>query len=164
MKYFIVGFMASGKSRFAKKLGQTWKLNVLDSDELISKKEGMDIPRIFSVKGEKYFRNLEYETMTSSLHADMDFVMSTGGGLPCHHNLMEAMKDAGKTIYLKLPFEMLLSRLVQNPGNRPLATNSSKKDLEELFVQREPVYELADYVLDDNANPIEQLEALINSM
>ncbi len=163
MKYFIVGFMASGKSQFAKKLGNYLSCSVYDTDEIIAKNTGLFIQDIFNQKGEEYFRNLEYQELQQWFRTNESFVMSVGGGLPCHDNLMAEMNDNGKTIYLKRPFGMLHARLIQNPGGRPLATTEKLDDLENLFKQREPIYEQASIVLDDVEKPIQQFVKLISS-
>ena len=48
MKYFIVGYMASGKSTFGKELAKDKGLPCLDLDESIEAREGRSISEIFA--------------------------------------------------------------------------------------------------------------------
>ena len=59
MKYFLIGFMGSGKSTLGKKLSKELNLNYIDLDKYIEKHENKDIAKIFKIHGEKGFRNLE---------------------------------------------------------------------------------------------------------
>ena len=61
MKYFIVGYMASGKSTFGKELAKDKGLPFLDLDESIEAREGRSISEIFAKEGEVYFRERERE-------------------------------------------------------------------------------------------------------
>lgn len=48
MKYFIVGYMASGKSTFGKELAKDKGLPFLDLDESVESREGRSISEIFA--------------------------------------------------------------------------------------------------------------------
>ena len=51
MKYFIVGYMASGKSTFGKELAKDKGLPFLDLDESVESREGRSISEIFAKEG-----------------------------------------------------------------------------------------------------------------
>ncbi len=53
-KIFLIGFMGSGKSTTGRKLASRLKWSFVDLDEKIERTERMDIPAIFSLKGESY--------------------------------------------------------------------------------------------------------------
>ena len=52
MKYFIVGYMASGKSTFGKELAKDKGLPFLDLDESVESREGRSISEIFAKEGD----------------------------------------------------------------------------------------------------------------
>ena len=56
MKYFLVGFMGSGKSYVGKKLSEKLKLNFIDFDHHIEQIENRSIADIFNKEGEDHFR------------------------------------------------------------------------------------------------------------
>ena len=51
---YIVGFMGTGKSTVGKILSSKLKMQFVETDDVIEKKENMRITDIFSKKGEKY--------------------------------------------------------------------------------------------------------------
>ena len=64
---FVIGFMASGKSTFGKRIAKELEYNFVDTDNYIEQKEGKSIPDIFNQYGEKYFRILEKYAKTRFL-------------------------------------------------------------------------------------------------
>ena len=67
------------------------------------------------------------------------------------------MKQSAFTIWLKAPVEVLLGRVKKRQGNdqtRPLLANDDLRGtLERLLAQREPVYAMADMVLESADEP-----------
>ena len=55
----LVGHMGSGKSTIGKNLSKKLGIDFIDSDKEIELREKIKISNIFSLHGEKYFRNLE---------------------------------------------------------------------------------------------------------
>ena len=51
MKYFIVGYMASGKSTFGKELAKDKGLPFLDLDETVESRAGRSIAEILAEEG-----------------------------------------------------------------------------------------------------------------
>lgn len=74
--------MGSGKSTIAKALHQINHALVLDSDSIIESNEGLSIKEIFSLYGEKYFRDLECKFCQFIAHNVQNAIISTGGGMP----------------------------------------------------------------------------------
>ncbi len=55
----LIGFMGSGKSSLAQELGLALKLEVLDTDMIISERVGLSVRGIFEELGEDNFRMFE---------------------------------------------------------------------------------------------------------
>lgn len=55
MKFFVVGYMASGKTTFGKELAGDKGLPFLDLDECIEEREGRSISEIFATDGNVIF-------------------------------------------------------------------------------------------------------------
>ena len=55
----FLGMMGSGKTSIGKLISKKLKLDFFDTDLKIEKKLGMKISKIFSEKGEIFFRGLE---------------------------------------------------------------------------------------------------------
>ena len=55
----FLGMMGSGKTTIGKLVSKRLKLDFIDVDDFIVNKFGMKITKIFSSKGEKFFRKIE---------------------------------------------------------------------------------------------------------
>lgn len=145
-RFFLIGFMTSGKSSLGKKLAAHFNFNFIDLDEQVEALSGKTIAEIFSQDGEAIFRKLESEALRN-LPAGNSFV-ATGGGTPCFNSNIDWMKENGIVIYLKLPAEMLIGRLRQNKQNRPLVASLSDEELVNFvnttLPERRSYYEQAD--------------------
>lgn len=122
--------MGSGKSKTGELLARKLGYDFLDTDELIEMSQGKSIKRIFQDSGEEYFRHIEMETL-HSLGEKKNVVVATGGGLPCFSNNMEWINAHGISVYLKVPVAMLIQRLLNDRGERPLLQSLTEAELAE---------------------------------
>jgi shikimate kinase len=163
---YIIGFMGSGKSTTGRKLASLLGWSFVDLDREIERNEGMKIPEIFEKKGEKYFRDIETETLIH-LQNLSDTVVSTGGGTPCHSNNMDHMLASGITVYLHLTPLQLKNRLVHSNTVRPLIKDFDNESLlsfiEDKMAEREPWYNKADIIIEGFNTDISSLHSLIMS-
>ena len=93
----LVGFMGAGKSvcgrMLAKRLGRCF----VETDDMITAREGCSIPEIFARHGEARFRELESE-MLDALALKSGDVVATGGGLPCREGRMARLRALGTVV------------------------------------------------------------------
>lgn len=150
MRYFILGFMGSGKTYWGKQWSEVSKLPFYDLDEEIEKKEGKSIATIFAEKGEAAFRKMETDMLESFFTKD-GFILSCGGGTPCFHKNIKRMNEEGVTIYLESTVEELVQRLHAEKETRPLIAGMADEVLGEFISnklnERKPFYHLAMYHL-----------------
>ena len=59
----LVGFMGAGKSSVGRLLARHLGRCFVETDDMITAREGRSIPEIFADRGEVYFRALEEETL-----------------------------------------------------------------------------------------------------
>lgn len=146
---FLVGFMGVGKTYLGQKLAQQLYYDFVDTDQLIEAQYGQTIPEIFAAKGETTFRTYERE-ITHQLLDRERLIVATGGGLPCHNNMMATLRKAGTTIYLETAADTIIKRLSGNPANRPLLEGKTAEVqsvvIASLMEKRAPIYEKADYI------------------
>ena len=119
-RIFLIGLPGSGKSSLGKKISGYLQLPFFDLDQCIEKSESKSIPEIFSQSGENYFRQAETRELERVASANKTLVLSTGGGTPCFNNNMTFMNNSGTTIYLDVPIEVLLDRLLASGIQRPM--------------------------------------------
>lgn len=145
MKNLILeGFMGCGKSRIARQLGSDLKLPVIDTDDLIEKKQGKKIADIFAIEGEEAFRDMETETLRELLSSEGASVISLGGGMPVREENRKLLRELGSVVYLKADVDVLVARLERGVEKRPmLAGYELRGRVQELIFAREAFYDEA---------------------
>ncbi len=159
-KFFITGYMGSGKSTAGKKLSTKLGYEFIDLDKFIEEEYQQTIPEIFSTKGEKEFRAMEHNALKKLIDKD-NLVVACGGGTPCYYNNMELMNNHGNTVYLKMSADSLVHRLMDAKDKRPLVANKSEAELR-VFVnrqleKREDFYHQAQYTVKGKDLDIDEL-------
>lgn len=148
MRIFLIGFMGSGKSSLGAAIAEDLELRFIDLDKSVETLAGKDMPTIFKTDGETHFRELEAKALRQQLKEE-DFVMACGGGTPIYSDNMDAMNEAGVTIYLKLSTDTLTERLAAETESRPLLNDLKGHELwtfvHENLTEREPFYLKAKY-------------------
>jgi len=145
MTIFLIGMPCSGKSTLGLQLAEHLQIPFFDTDAIIEDMEGMKVSEIFTKHGEARFRDLEHELMANWKLSHV--VVATGGGLPCHNDLIDILNSKGKTIWLQASIDALSERLSQSEVIRPLTDGKSDKEtkskLKELLKNRKPIYSKA---------------------
>ena len=160
MKIFLIGFMGSGKTTWAKIIAGKLNIPFFDLDELIEKRANLKINDIFDIKGEKYFRKLEAVCLRE-LHVLDSFILACGGGTPCFHDNMLVMNSLGVTAWLNTPKEVMATRLLEEAGHRPLVNGLTPEKLHEFIEdkleERLQYYNQAKIVLDPTVSTPDDL-------
>ena len=143
----LCGFMGSGKTVVGKELAKIMGTKFVDTDEMIEQEQGIAIKAIFTIHGEEYFRDLEYEACKKVSQFN-GAVVSTGGGAMTFERNVEAIKQGSSVVFLDADFDVICDR-IGNSSSRPLFQDREKAH--ELYNQRRDKYlQAADYVIDGN--------------
>ena len=110
--------MGAGKSTIGKRLARDLGMDFLDSDHVIEKRTGVDIPLIFEIEGEAGFRARE-RAVIEELTARRGVVLATGGGAILDPANRRALAARGTVIYLRATPEQSLAR-TSGSDHRPL--------------------------------------------
>ena len=138
--FYLLGFMGAGKSTVGPLFADKLHTQLLDLDALIEDSEKATIGQIFETRGEPYFRQKESELLVP-LTWLRNTVVALGGGTFVLEVNRAMIRASGMSIWLDVPFPLIQKR-IQNPLSRPVFR--SPQDMEKLFFQRLPYYQMAD--------------------
>lgn len=167
-RFYLIGFMGSGKSFTGRRLAGELGLPFLDLDEYLEEKTGRTVKRIFEEEGETTFRKMEAAALRETERFS-SAVIACGGGTPCFGDNMEWMNAHGLTIYLETPAELLADRLISETAHRPLLRGLDRSGLrryiEEKLAQRAPYYHQASVVVHQAPDrPVDLVRELIDHL
>jgi len=153
--------MGSGKSSIGKQLAKELNIKHIELDDFIEESENITISGIFNNSGEDYFRELEEKYLQEIIKED-NILVSTGGGTPTIHGLMDIMNNVGETIYLECCTETLFERLHQNKEKRPMISSLSDESLrryiENKLEERNFFYKKATHTIyNDSGNCVNEI-------
>lgn len=168
-KVILIGYMGSGKSVVAKKLADTIDVNCLELDDLIEKKVEMNIEKIFSSKGELYFRKIEHQLFLELLGDKNNLIISTGGGTPCYFNNHELLNSENAvSVYLKASIDTLYNRLINEKRKRPLLAHLNDTEIKEFIAKhlfdRSYYYNQATFKIDVDGKTIDEITLEITKL
>lgn len=121
----------------------------IDFDEAIERRTGKRIVEIFRDHGEGFFRGLEAEA-THRMADLRHVVLAPGGGWVTQSDLVDLLRPASHIVWLRAGPETVLERHAGQKGvERPLlAVDDPLATVRSMLSEREPLYQLADAVVD----------------
>jgi shikimate kinase len=158
----LIGFMGAGKSTVGRLLARRLGRCFVETDDMITGREGRSIPEIFGSDGEERFRQLEAETL-DALALKSGNVIATGGGLPCRDGHMTRLRELGTVIWLKSAAGVAFDR-ARRSGARPMLAGRSREEVDALYRQREPYYQQAHVAMDTTGLGVDQVVGRLLSL
>lgn len=163
MRIILIGFMGVGKTTIGKIIAKKLKLNFVDMDNYIEKREGKSISKIFEEYGEQHFRELEGKSLKHLIKSD-NIVISTGGGIVTTKENSEILKKEKIVIFLDGNTQTILNHLSKEIDKRPLLSNSNNVEytISNLLNERYEKYNsICDIKIDINEKNIEEVVSQI---
>lgn len=158
--------MSSGKTTLGKKLARILGYRFVDLDKLVEQDQNMDIPSLFSQKGETYFREVESRIL-KEISIRRNMVLASGGGTPCFFDNMNLINQMGISIFLDVPAADL-ARRIENHGkdDRPILSGAASlvETLDQKIKERLPFYSQALITLKgdiDTSHLMQELKPLL---
>lgn len=149
--------MGAGKTTVGRALARMTEKRFYDSDHEIESKAGVRIPTIFEIEGETGFRLREVEAIRQIL-IEENIVLATGGGAVLNAETREHLSLRGLVIYLRASPDELYKRTLHDKSRPLLQTANPKARLEQLYLERDPLYlKTAHVVVDTGRQGVQHL-------
>ena len=151
MKYFLVGYMACGKTRRGKVIAEEQGVRFIDLDAYIVERENRSISEIFAAIGEAGFRRLETFYLKEVCELYQDFVLSTGGVTPFLIYILGYINAQVITFFLNTYTYTMLERLIRVKNKRPIVSKLEDHEIRDFVLrhlkERLPFYKQAQKII-----------------
>ncbi len=140
MNIALVGFMGTGKSAVGRRLAKKLHRSFVDVDDLIEKRAGKPIPKIFQEDGEPRFREIERVIVLEVVQRNK-LVIAAGGGVVLNQANIADLSRTGLVVCLSASKEELIRRLTSSADRPLLAEGDLQKKISELLQKRRKLYD-----------------------
>ncbi|NQT30701.1 MAG: shikimate kinase [Deltaproteobacteria bacterium] len=164
MNIVLIGMRGSGKTAVGKILAQKLGRELIEMDELITRKTGFSIPEIVEKHGWGKFRDIE-EEITGEVARRDNIINASGGGVVTREKNIIKLKKSGILVWLQASVDTLVNRTGEDTGRPPLVEGRTRReDMEITFKERKPLYQqAADLTINtENKTPEEAADLVIN--
>lgn len=152
----LVGLRGAGKSSIGSAVAERLGVPFVELDELIVREAQMTLSTIFEIHGEQYYRGIEREVLRRLLAAGKPMVIATGGSIVTDAESWGLLRSRARTVWLKATPHEHWSRVVAQGDVRPMRDRPrAMNELHALLTRRQPLYEMADDVVDTAGRPPE---------
>jgi shikimate kinase len=152
----LVGLKGTNKAEIGKDLAHRLKMKLVDTDDIMKRESGLDLPEVLKKIGEKQFRSLENNIIKKILNVS-NTVIVVGGGSILNEKNIKALRQNGSVVSLitskinfkKNKFKDEKSQLL-NQWNQVFQSAKSILNL------KTPTFPAADYIIDVTDLSIEE--------
>ncbi|HEV2419062.1 MAG TPA: shikimate kinase [Terriglobia bacterium] len=155
---YLLGFMGCGKSTVGQLLAREAGWPFIDLDATIEAGQGTTIREIFEKDGEPFFRRIEHAALTEASKTEPAVIALGGGTWVQEANMEFIRRTGGATVWLDCGLNELRRRC-EGITNRPLFRGPSS--FAELYSQRVPYYQLADFRVSTDGSAPEEVAGRI---
>ena len=162
----LIGYRGAGKTSTAKELSSLTGMDVISTDDEISKRAGMPLRIFINKHGWDKFRKLESEAIESLKDAD-GVIIDCGGGAVENSENIRLLREKGTIFLLKAQVNVLASR-IKNSRQRPSLTGKKSfvGEIGEVLSRRIPLYkEASDFSVETgNKTPLQTAESILKML
>ena len=161
----LVGLRGAGKSSVGAAVASELGVPFVELDELIVAEAQMTLSTIFEIHGERYYRGLEREVLRRLLAGGKPMVIATGGSIVTDAETWGLLRSRARTLWLKAGPQDHWSRVVAQGDVRPMRDRPrAMNELQALLTRRQPLYEMADEVIDTaGRSPAAVVESVVRA-
>jgi shikimate dehydrogenase len=152
MNIVLIGMRGSGKTTVGRILALRLNRELVEIDELIAQRAGLDIPEIVARHGWDKFRDVEAEIAEEVARLDKQVIV-TGGGVVTREENIRQLKKNGILVWLEAGVDELVKRIGQDTNRPPLVSGRTPRgDIEITLGERVSLYRKAADLVVSTAN------------
>ncbi len=152
----LVGLKGTNKSEIGKELARRLKMKFIDTDDMMKKESGLNLPELLKKIGEKHFRYLE-NLIIEKISNISDTVIVVGGGSILNGKNIKALKQNGLLVSLitsKINFKR--NRFEDEKSQLLSQWNQVFQSAKSILNLKTPSFPAADYIIDVTDLSIEE--------
>ena len=157
----LVGLKGTNKEEIGRNLAHRLKMKLIDTDDMIKKESGLELPEILKEIGEKQFRFLENSTIEKISNVSGAVIVAGGGSILNGKNI-KTLKQNGLVINL-ITSKLNLKRNKFGDEKSQLLSqwNQVFQSAKGILNLKTPSFPAADYVIDVTDLSIEEISQKI---
>lgn len=156
--------MGSGKTTLGRRLARECKMEFIDLDREIERRNGVPVSTIFEIEGEAGFRWREAQLL-AEIGSGQGRIVATGGGIVLSPLNRARLMASDRVIYLHASPHLLYTRTRHDRSRPLLQVADPLARITALTLQRDPLYrEVADAIIEagrDTEAVVDQIKAEI---
>ncbi len=152
----LVGLKGTNKSEIGEELARRLELKFMDTDDIMKRESGLDLPELLKKIGERQFRSLENNIIKKILNVS-DTVIVVGGGSILNVKNIKALKQNGLVVSLitsKINFKR--NKFEDEKSQLLSQWNQVFQSAKGVLNLKTPSFPAADYIIDVTDLSIEE--------
>lgn len=156
----LIGLRGAGKSTLGRHLARTLGVRYLRLRDVIESLAGMPLSDVFSVGGQKAYRRLERQAVEHVAREAPGALLEAGGSIVSEPDTFHLLRGAFFTVWVRASADEHMRRVIAQGDLRPIQlATEAHEDLRQILAEREPYYNLANYVLNTTGREIDACAA-----
>ena len=157
----LVGLKGTNKSEIGEELARRLKMKFIDTDDIMKRERGLELPRLLEKIGEKQFRSLENNIIKKILNVSNTVIVVGGGSILDRKNI-KALKRNGLIVSLitsKINFKR--NKFEDEKSQLLSQWNQVFQSAKNILNLKTPSFPAADYIIDVTDLSIEEISRKI---